>query len=37
MNFINWGLIGFGNVVKNNLNGLPFNTENSKIGVSIDI
>ncbi len=31
MNFINWGLIGFGNVVKNNLNGLPFNTENSKI------
>ena len=31
MDFINWGLIGFGNVVKNNLNGLPFNTQKSKV------
>lgn len=31
MDYINWGLIGFGKVVKNNKNGLPFNTEKSKV------
>lgn len=31
MRKIKWGLIGFGNVVKNNLNGFPFNSNNSEL------
>lgn len=31
MRKINWGLIGFGNVVKNNINGFPFDSENSEL------
>lgn len=31
MDFINWGTIGFGNVIKNNYNGLPFNTKQSTL------
>lgn len=33
MRKINWGLIGFGNVVKNNINGFPFDSENSELYV----
>ncbi len=31
MRKINWGLIGFGNVIKNNINGFPFDSENSEL------